>query len=40
MSPVYRKRVFCAEVAVGQTKILRLVHSLSPALARRIMIKY
>lgn len=29
-----------AEVAVGQTKILRLVHSMSPALARRIMIKY
>jgi len=28
------------EVAVGQTKILRLVHSMSPALARRIMIKY
>lgn len=28
------------EVAVGQTKILRLVHSISPALARRIMIKY
>lgn len=29
-----------AEVAVGQTKLLRLVHSMSPALARRIMIKY
>ncbi|HMO76331.1 MAG TPA: SDR family NAD(P)-dependent oxidoreductase [Sphingopyxis sp.] len=29
-----------AEVAVGQTKLLRLVHSISPALARRIMIKY
>lgn len=28
------------EVAVGQTKILRLVHSMSPALARRIMIQY
>lgn len=29
-----------AEVAVGQTKLLRLVHSMSPALARRIMIQY
>ncbi len=29
-----------AEVAVGQTKLLRLVHSMSPALARRIMIKF
>lgn len=29
-----------AEIAVGQTKLLRLVHSISPALARRIMIKY
>jgi uncharacterized oxidoreductase len=29
-----------AEVAVGQTKLLRLVHSMSPALARRIMIRY
>ena len=29
-----------AEVAVGQTKMLRLVHSISPALARRIMIRY
>ncbi len=28
------------EVAVGQTKILRLVHSISPALARHIMIRY
>ena len=29
-----------AEVAAGQTKLLRLVHSISPALARRIMIQY
>ena len=29
-----------AEIAVGQTKLLRLVHSISPALARRIMIRY
>ncbi len=29
-----------AEVNVGQTKMLQLMHSISPALARRIMIKY
>jgi uncharacterized oxidoreductase len=28
------------EVSVGQTKLLQLMHSISPALARRIMIKY
>jgi len=29
-----------AEANVGMVKLLRLVYSLSPALARRVMIKY
>lgn len=29
-----------AEIAVGQTKIMRFIYGISPSLARRIMIKY